>query len=83
MTRTYRLLGAFLTFTFGSSVSAETIIHAGRWIDGTSDIGREDVSVVIVDGQITALVDGYRTEKSLSPPTVGFILMEVTPENLS
>ena len=39
MTRTYRLLGAFLTFTFGSSVSAETIIHAGQWIDGTSDIG--------------------------------------------
>jgi len=63
MTRNYLLLGAFLTFTFRSSVSAETPVHAGRWLDGTSDIMREDISVVIVDGQITAVVDGYRTEK--------------------
>ena len=64
MTRNYLLLAAFLTFTFGSSVSAETIVHAGRWIDRhPPDIVREDVSVVIVDGQNTAVVDGYRTEK--------------------
>lgn len=36
-----------------------TIIHAGRLIDGRSDEPRSQVSVVIDDGRITRVVDGY------------------------
>jgi imidazolonepropionase-like amidohydrolase len=40
--------------------SADTIVHAGRLIDGVSDTVFEEMSVVISDGEITAVVEGYR-----------------------
>ena len=40
--------------------SADTIVHAGRLIDGVSDTVFEEMSVVISDGEITAVVEGYQ-----------------------
>ncbi|MDX1946789.1 MAG: amidohydrolase family protein [Pirellulaceae bacterium] len=39
--------------------AATTIIHAGKLIDGRSDQPREGVSLVIEDGKITRIVDGF------------------------
>ncbi len=44
---------------FGASVRAETIIHAGLLIDGKSDTAQESMSVVIDDGHVVAVRDGY------------------------
>ena len=40
-------------------VSAATIIHAGRFIDGRSDEMQTEVSIVVEDGKITEVVKGY------------------------
>lgn len=40
-------------------VQADTIVHAGRLIDGISDEARTNVSIVIADGKITKVVAGF------------------------
>lgn len=42
-----------------SQIQADTIVHAGRLIDGTSDEARTNVSVVIAGGKITKVVAGF------------------------
>jgi imidazolonepropionase-like amidohydrolase len=37
-----------------------TLIHAGRLIDGVSEVAKTRQTVVVVDGKITAVEDGYR-----------------------
>ncbi|MGI9516172.1 MAG: amidohydrolase family protein [Pirellulaceae bacterium] len=44
---------------FAANVNGDTIIHAGRLIDGSSDVPRTEVSLVVVDGKIDRIVDGY------------------------
>jgi imidazolonepropionase-like amidohydrolase len=39
--------------------SAGTIIHAGRLIDGRSEEVRTEMSIVIEDGRVTRIADGY------------------------
>ncbi len=41
------------------SMAADTVIHAGRLIDGVSDQVREAVSILITDNRITDIQDGY------------------------
>lgn len=52
-----------LTFALALSletvVSAATIIHAARLIDGRADSPRTEVSIVIDDGRITKIAAGY------------------------
>lgn len=43
--------------------NAATIIHAGRLIDGRNDKPRSKVSIVIEDGRITNVADGYIAQK--------------------
>jgi imidazolonepropionase-like amidohydrolase len=49
-----------LTLLPGSAV-ASTIVHAGRLIDGRSDEARTRVSIVIEDGRIVKVQDGFAT----------------------
>jgi imidazolonepropionase-like amidohydrolase len=42
-----------------SYAASATIIHAGRLIDGRNDKPRTEVSIVISEGQITRIADGY------------------------
>jgi imidazolonepropionase-like amidohydrolase len=42
-----------------ATASAATIIHAGRLIDGKSDQPRQQVTVVVEDGRITQVAEGY------------------------
>ena len=50
----------WLTLFSATNISAETtIIHAGRLIDGNADQVRENVSIVIEDGKIAKVVDGW------------------------
>lgn len=42
-----------------SSASARTVVHAGRLIDGRSATPRERVSVIIDEGKIVDVVDGF------------------------
>lgn len=54
------LLALLLTASLGaSSADAATIIHAGRLIDGRNDEPREKISIVVADGRITRIADGY------------------------
>jgi len=53
------LLVAVMGLTPTLSVSAATIIHAGRLIDGTSPKPRPNVSIVVEDGRIARVVDGH------------------------
>lgn len=46
-----------------SAAHAATIIHAARLIDGRSDKPRTEVSLVIEEGKIAAVVPGYREPK--------------------
>ena len=41
--------------------SAATLIHAGRLIDGVSDLPRERVTVVVEEGRIKTIEPGFRT----------------------
>ena len=43
-----------------SSLSAATLVHAGRLIDGVSDAVRSEVTVVVMDGRIAGIETGYR-----------------------
>ena len=51
----------FLLWGTPAVVSADTIVHAGRLIDGVADRVLEEMSVVVSDGEITAVVAGYRS----------------------
>ena len=42
-----------------NTLSAATIIHAGRMIDGRSDELQTEVSIVVEDGRITKVVPGF------------------------
>ena len=42
-----------------AAADAATIIHAGRLIDGRSDEPRLKVSIVVADGKIARIADGY------------------------
>ena len=42
-----------------SVLAQSTLIHAGRCIDGKSDQAREQVSIVIKDGKIERIADGW------------------------
>lgn len=44
---------------FCASVNAETIIHAGRLIDGRNDTARESMSLLIDEGRVVAVREGY------------------------
>src|SRR5262249_22200413 len=44
---------------FATDGGAATIVHAGRLIDGRSDKPRTEASIVIDDGKISKIVDGY------------------------
>ena len=50
-------LGAFLSLS--AITHAATIIHAGRFIDGRNDEPRGKTSIVIDEGRITRIVDGF------------------------
>jgi len=53
-------LSLMLVALFGApAADAATIIHAGRLIDGRSDEPREKVSIVVADGKITRIAEGY------------------------
>lgn len=50
-------IGAALSISV--SAQAATIIHAGRFIDGRNDEPRGKTSIVIDEGRITRIVDGF------------------------
>ncbi|MFE1772444.1 amidohydrolase family protein [Streptomyces sp. NPDC059008] len=52
-----------LTLTHRPSRARDTVVHAGRFWDGTGDTVREDVDVVVRDGRITA-VEPHRPHRS-------------------
>lgn len=56
-----RILTALLivSASLRGTVDAETIIHAGRLIDCVNDTVRTKVSIVVEDGKIVRVVDGY------------------------
>lgn len=51
-------LAASLSLVSGA-VSAATLIHAGRVIDGVADKVRTEQTIVVDDGKITAIEAGY------------------------
>ncbi|MFT4247105.1 MAG: amidohydrolase family protein [Pseudomonas sp.] len=54
-----RLLAACLALLAAPAWAGDTVIHAGRLIDGTGAAPRERVSIVIRDQRIAAIQDGY------------------------
>ena len=55
------LLGALVAaLCLPASLSADTLIHAGRLIDGVSDTVKTEQTLVIQDGKIATVEDGYR-----------------------
>jgi imidazolonepropionase-like amidohydrolase len=57
-TRTFVLL-PLLLLLITVPVSARTLVHAGRMIDGVSDAPREKVTIVVDEGKIADVVSGY------------------------
>lgn len=56
---------AFLaTFLIVGSSMADTLVHAGRLIDGLSDEVRTNITIRIADGKFVDLTDGYVTPNS-------------------
>jgi len=53
------LLCAVATLSVVPAHADTTLIHAGRLIDGRSDEVREQVSIVVTDGRIESIQDGY------------------------
>lgn len=54
-----RLLAVFALGAFASSVQAATLVHAGRLIDGVDDRVRENVTVIVEDGRIRGVEQGF------------------------
>ena len=62
MANVLRLMGPLLVLVVMTvPTQADTLIHAGRLIDGISDTVREQVTVVVKEGRIYRIVDGYMT----------------------
>ncbi|HEU4517243.1 MAG TPA: amidohydrolase family protein [Steroidobacteraceae bacterium] len=53
-------IAALAALLAAGEVSAATLIHAGRLIDGVSATAREGVTIVVDGGRIQAVEDGYR-----------------------
>lgn len=53
------LLAVVLSLFSVERADAVTIVHAGRLIDGRRDLPRERVSVLIHDGKITRIAEGF------------------------
>ena len=58
MSRTTPLL-SLVCWTLATISQAATIIHAGRLIDGKSDLPRTEMSLVIEEGRIVRVAQGY------------------------
>lgn len=59
-----RLLGmaaATLVLGLGSASAKDAVIHAGRLIDGISKTVRSNVSILVHDGRIAGVKDGFAT----------------------
>ena len=56
---TKMLVGVTLLLGVTGNVVAETIIHAGRLINGHDGAVHETMSLVIADGRINAVRSGY------------------------
>ena len=48
-----------LAFGFGPVLAKDTVIHAGRLIDGVSKTARANVSIIIHEGRIAEVKDGF------------------------
>ncbi len=48
-----------IVFT-GNSVQAATLIYSGRLIDGIHDVASTEMTIVVEDGKIAKVVDGYQ-----------------------
>jgi imidazolonepropionase-like amidohydrolase len=61
MRRPFRLAMALCAATLaGGAAHAATLIHAGRVIDGVSDLVKSNQTVVVEGGKITAIENGFR-----------------------
>ncbi|HIE96880.1 MAG TPA: amidohydrolase family protein [Planctomycetes bacterium] len=58
------LAGLLLLIGFAGNTFAETIIHAGRLINGHDGVVHEEMSVVIDEGRIVSVQSGYVEPKS-------------------
>ena len=54
------IIAATVLLGVSASVRAETIIHAGRLIDGRDDTMRESMSLLIDEGRIVAVTKGFK-----------------------
>lgn len=59
-------------FLWHAAAHGATIIHAGRLIDGRSDEPRLKMTIVVEDGRIVQLIEGYK------PPQDGDKLIDLT-----
>lgn len=59
-------------FLWHAAAHGATIIHAGRLIDGRSDEPRLKMTIVVEDGRIVQLIEGYK------PPEEGDKLIDLT-----
>lgn len=57
----FTLLLPLLFFCFQFARAQTTYIHAGRFIDGTNDGIKKEVTIIIKDSKIVAIEDGFRT----------------------
>lgn len=55
------VIAAALAFVSGPAFAKDTVIHAGRLIDGVSKSVRSNVSIVVHDGRIAGVKDGFVT----------------------
>ncbi|MBT6208855.1 MAG: amidohydrolase family protein, partial [Woeseia sp.] len=53
------ILALFTTLLYCSTAMADTLIHAGRLIDGDSDRATMAQTIRVVDGLIASIEDGY------------------------
>jgi imidazolonepropionase-like amidohydrolase len=59
--RRFVFLGPICCLCLAAAASAATIIHAGRLIDGKSDQPREQMTIIVEDGRIAQVAEGYLT----------------------
>ena len=54
-------MATVIAMSFAPAAAQDTVIHAGRLIDGVSKTPRGNVSILIHDGRIAAIQDGFVT----------------------
>ena len=54
-------LGGWLALAGATAAAADSVIHAGRLIDGTGDAPRTNVSIIVHDDRIVAIEPGFTT----------------------